>query len=665
MSVAILSSFFTGILLTEKYIAAPYIVYILLSIFSISALKSKIFPTVKKTVFLLVLSVEIFSYAIIAIILFVYSAFEYENSWDIETKKEYHLLLDCEDAQELEELPEDASAEEFEAVFIDCNEAFILWASPLIFVCGSILFSGVLFFFYRAEKERSQTKAIAKLEPTAQIFIWFVLFSVFGLYIAASISSATTALADTILSLSLVSLILVCAIYSTVFGLDYIRSQFEQTSLGIKAIEIGSSDWGKSLAVILLSPAFLIFLVVDFLKQFMRKHACCKKYYGDMTEEEKQPHFTKKVQKAVNASLTWNFGSILPKILVVGMAYFLLSVGITRMTVVFLSYLREQLESFSLLLITFILLFVGLLMFMIPVIPGVPVYIVLGLLLVPVAEAEFGSLVLGILYALLVSLCLKLFALVLQQKIIGEGFGSTNVAVRRAVGVNSITIRAMKKILMTKGLSFGKVAILIGGPDWPTNVLTGLLRLDVFQMMLGTLPVVFLILPTIVSGAMLIKTAEEPDNSAFSALSTISVLLTTIVQAGSMLVATNVIASGAVKYEKELSEEEPDQEVLELDNQRRAVEARYKEITSWNNLTKFWKKSLIIAVIVMTICCYSFQLFGSSLFVDYEITDSVGDALSGNALFLVTNEGWVVLVLFSVSSFWYFVFHNSHKNKEQ
>eukprot|EP00924_Labyrinthula_sp_SR-Ha-C_P016300 snap_masked-scaffold_106-processed-gene-0.10-mRNA-1 protein AED:1.00 eAED:1.00 QI:0/0/0/0/1/1/4/0/402 len=382
-----------------------------------------------------------------------------------------------------------------------------------------------------------------------------------------------------------------------------------------------------------------------------------------MTEEEKKAHFTKSVQNNVDGFFTWNFGSILPKSLVIGIAYFLFSVGVTRMTVVFLSYLREQLESSSLLPITFILLAVGLLMFMIPVIPGVPVYIVLGLLLVPVAETEFGNLVLGILYALLVSLCLKLFALVLQQKIIGERFGSTNVAVRRAVGVNSITIRAMKKILMTKGLSFGKVAILIGGPDWPTSVLTGLLRLDVFQMMLGTIPVVFLILPTVMSGAMLVKTAEEPDNSTFSALSTVSVLLTTIVQAGSMLVATNVIASGAVKYEKELSEEEPDQEVLELDNQKKAAEERYKQVTNWQNLTEFWKKSLIVAVVVMTICCYSFQLLGSTLFVDYEITDSVGDVLSGNALLLVTNEGWVALVLFFFSSSWYFVFNNAHKKK--
>eukprot|EP00924_Labyrinthula_sp_SR-Ha-C_P016299 snap_masked-scaffold_106-processed-gene-0.11-mRNA-1 protein AED:1.00 eAED:1.00 QI:0/0/0/0/1/1/3/0/430 len=247
--IAVLLSFATGLLMTEDFIAAPYIAYFLLVVFSTSGLKVYIFPTVKKTVYLLVLSVEAFLYGVLAIILFVYSAFEYENRWDIKTKTEYHVLLDCEDSQTLQDLPGNSSDAEFEASFVDCNEAFILWASPLIFIAGSILFGGVLFFFYRAEKERSETKQVARLEPTAQIFIWFVLLSIFGLYIAASIASATAALADTILSLSLVSLILVSVIYSAVFGFDYIKSQFKKTSLGVKAIEAGSSDWGKSMLI--------------------------------------------------------------------------------------------------------------------------------------------------------------------------------------------------------------------------------------------------------------------------------------------------------------------------------------------------------------------------------------------------------------------------------
>ena len=43
---------------------------------------------------------------------------------------------------------------------------------------------------------------------------------------------------------------------------------------------------------------------------------------------------------------------------------------------------------------------------------------------------------------------------------------SRYVAVRKLVGVNSISIRAIRKVLEVPGLSVAKVAILIGGPDW-------------------------------------------------------------------------------------------------------------------------------------------------------------------------------------------------------
>jgi len=44
-----------------------------------------------------------------------------------------------------------------------------------------------------------------------------------------------------------------------------------------------------------------------------------------------------------------------------------------------------------------------------------------------------------------------------------------------------------------------KVAVLCGGPDWPTSVITGILGLPLFEMLYGTLPVVVLIFPVIVA----------------------------------------------------------------------------------------------------------------------------------------------------------------------
>ena len=55
-------------------------------------------------------------------------------------------------------------------------------------------------------------------------------------------------------------------------------------------------------------------------------------------------------------------------------------------------------------------------------------------------------------------------------------------------------------MLSKPGLSVAKVTILTGGPDWPTSVFCGILRVPISQTLLGTLPVTFLILPTVLAG---------------------------------------------------------------------------------------------------------------------------------------------------------------------
>lgn len=50
-----------------------------------------------------------------------------------------------------------------------------------------------------------------------------------------------------------------------------------------------------------------------------------------------------------------------------------------------------------------------------------------------------------------------------------------------------------------------EVAILCGGPDWPTSVLAGVLGLSVMQCELGTLPIIFFIVPCGLSGSLYLR----------------------------------------------------------------------------------------------------------------------------------------------------------------
>ena len=54
------------------------------------------------------------------------------------------------------------------------------------------------------------------------------------------------------------------------------------------------------------------------------------------------------------------------------------------------------------------------------------------------------------------------------------------------VGINSRQMRAIRYCLMQPGLNPAKIAILCGGPDWPTSVLCGILGVPLRESMIGT-----------------------------------------------------------------------------------------------------------------------------------------------------------------------------------
>ena len=137
---------------------------------------------------------------------------------------------------------------------------------------------------------------------------------------------------------------------------------------------------------------------------------------------------------------------------------------ISKFTVLFLSWLIICIQDFSLLVVSAIFFGIGFLMFMAPPIPGVPVYLTSGIILVAAGEASMG-LAGSILYAFVFCMVLKLLSALGQMYVFGVPLGQV-VAVRRAVGVNSQLVRSMKLVLSEPGMSMAKVSILTGGPDW-------------------------------------------------------------------------------------------------------------------------------------------------------------------------------------------------------
>ena len=335
-----------------------------------------------------------------------------------------------------------------------------------------------------------------------------------------------------------------------------------------------------------------------------------------------------------------------------GIFFMILQVLVAKLTVVFLSWLIEQTASFGLGAVTAILIGVGVAMFLLPPVPGVPVYLTLGIVLPAQGYKTLGWIG-SIAYSVAIGLVLKLFSSALQQKMIGENL-SRYVTVRQFVSVNSTVMKAMRLVLSQEGLSIPKVAILIGGPDWPTSVLCGIMRLSLPQIILGTTPVVFLILPTCVTGALLYMASlkDESGNPEFSwagTVSTITASLTALVQFGSMIVAAYYLEQTADKRVDEVAAIADDLEVKKADDEAAYLNKCYREVTTWHDVPFTPKLLLQTSVACIVTSCYIFQLFSSLCFTEHTLTDSIDDNLQGNVGNLFLPLGWVATGLFIAS----------------
>ena len=138
-------------------------------------------------------------------------------------------------------------------------------------------------------------------------------------------------------------------------------------------------------------------------------------------------------------------------------------------------------------------------------------------------------------------------------------------------------MKVMSLLLRERGMSLAKVAILVGGPDWPTSVLMGLMGLPLPPMIMGTLPVICLVAPLSLSGSFMIQGTIAP----FPALTNIALALSSLSQVGTFVAMLHYVEQVTQTNREALETMPYDLEVLELDRRSEEYAALYAELTAW------------------------------------------------------------------------------------
>lgn len=265
------------------------------------------------------------------------------------------------------------------------------------------------------------------------------MFLLFAVWVGASLSGAGAGVSTTLGALTLASFIAAAIFLAISFNIQEREEQLEKIGAQLKEKYGDHFDIFRGLLIVTISPVFLIYFGISFIIQRIRS-APCVTYSKPPENTQSIRHidragwFTTEARRLIREFQSWNTTKVFVYGVYWGLAFMILYVIVAQFTLVFLSWLIEVTSAMPLGQVTAILVGIGmtvssyfmkslcrrlvsvadnviyhhpLQMFLLPPVPGVPIYLTLGIVIIPVGREVFGV-TLSILYALGVSLCLKL-----------------------------------------------------------------------------------------------------------------------------------------------------------------------------------------------------------------------------------------------------------------
>lgn len=371
----------------------------------------------------------------------------------------------------------------------------------------------------------------------------------------------------------------------------------------------------------------------------LRKQVSCKTSTTIPEDPEREERiFTERVMTYLWAIKKWDWLDLFQKMYITGlfMTTYVLCPRLLNVLLAWLISLLQGLDFYIIIVCTF---WAGLACFLFPPVPGVPVYLFGGFVISaachqtetqdysPGAPHGFWW---GALISIGIGFFLKLAACAMQQKLIGERLGYS-VRVRQQVRVHKPMIRAIEAVLRSKGYSIGKVAILCGGPDWPTSVMAGIMKLSLWEMEVGTIPIILFVAPCCLSGAFYMR---KDESEFWDRLASLMIASTLIVNLVLWIAAAWAIQETLESNHWDLSKPLLQNVELEwLDYREETL--RGDNTITFGDVPRFRKYTLVLGAVIQCIVGQLFYWLASTFFTEFPVN---GDIKSLNT---VGSEGLI------------------------
>ena len=525
------------------------------------------------------------------------------------------------------------------------NVAYIMYAAPLAVSALNLVYG------LACAKLSRQSSAL-------QLIAILAVLVAFGTWVSVALSAVEMGVANDVIQLAIVF----CAIFGIAClitaGPRRIYKQLHSSSLAKKVVGYTQTDLAKALLFCCTMTLLPFTLAISVVSAAARRLGLT--LYKPPPDTPKDGFLT----YSTYALFAWWFADptkVFKYSAYLSIFYFTFSIGVGKGAILFLAWLVDVLGSLNEYVVIGVFIAIGVAMFLLPPVPGPPVYLTGGILVVGTWEPKIGFWPATFLCCL-VCWFTKLFSCALQQKLIGEQMGK-KPSIRYAVGINSLNMRAIRYCLEQKGFSRAKIAILCGGPDWPTSVLCGILKLDLLQIMIGTMPVLVLYLGyTTIAGALQLKVgscgdsgAAANDSSAWGLLNSMFLALAFVSMLCTSLAAVYYMEQTVLTKREELDAMPIDEEVEELERVDRAKEEAYAAVTDWNNLSTFSKVSIVVAAVSGVLSCQLGAVLSQRSFESFSVSCPVA------VKDVVKPTGWVSVGLIVVCMIFTSIFRSIAK----
>ena len=577
----------SALLSIKEYETLPISIYVIFKAGIIRIMKSTVCKTTHNGSFLKHVAYASYFVCVASVVTWVVWVAGWDKQWSEELFDSYALKLGC-------NATTTTSANSGDANPGGCdNIAYIMYGAPLAISALNLVYG----------------LSCAKLSKKGGALMLVTILGTlvaFGTWISVALSAVEMGVATDVIQL----IVVFCAIFGIACfitaGPRRVYRQATKSKLAKKVIGYTQTDLAKALLFCCTMTLLPFALAISVVSAAARRLGLS--LYQQPPDMPKDGFLT----AATQAMLAWWFNDptkIFKYSAYISIFYFTFSIGVGKGAVLFLAWLVDALSSLNVGLVIFVFILIGVSMFLLPPVPGPPVYLTGGILVVGTLEPKIGFWPATML-CVLICWFVKLLSCALQQKMIGENLGKY-VSIRHMCGINSLQMRAIRYCLEQKGFSVAKIAILCGGPDWPTSVLCGILKLDLLQIMIGTSPVLVLYLGyTTVAGALQLKigscddsTSTNSDSSSWGLLNSMFLALAFVSMLITSLSAVYFMEQTVMTKREELDKMPLDEEVEELDKVDRKTEEAYAHVTDWSRLSLMSKASVVVAAVSGILSC--------------------------------------------------------------